>query len=176
MTKILPLFILLSVAVNSNAQNRFEKGDWMVGAQSSGLDFKSRFNGGVQAKELNFDAMGGWFFADRFALEVTAGFDYLKARGMSTSDGAVTFGAGVRYYPVGNLFARFGYNGSVPTPSGDLRSYFGLKAGYDIFLARNVFLEPAVYFDKRVFFERNPGVDAGTENVLGLSLGLGVKF
>jgi len=172
MKKALVCFILLLSVAGANAQKRFEKGDWFVGAQSTGLDFSSRFHDGG-AINFNFAAMGGWFFADRFAVDASAGVFLLKVRKQEIT-GAVTYGAGVRYYPVGNLFARIGYNGNAPVPYGDANSYIDAKIGYDLFLSDKVFFEPAVYFEKCI--DKPIVKGAPTENVLGLSIGIGVKF
>jgi hypothetical protein len=80
----------------------------------------------------------------------------------------------VRYYPASNLFARVGYYGSVPLFSGDERSYFDARIGYDIFLSKKVFFEPALYYQKNL--NKSFYTNRGTENVFGLSLGFAVRF
>jgi hypothetical protein len=172
MKRILVCFALLTAA-GAGAQGRFDKGDWFLGAQSTGLGLESRFHDGGSIG-FNAGALGGWFFAERFAVDAVAGADYLKVRG-SEGGGTFDFGAGVRYYPAGNLFARLGYNGDVPLSSGGVRSYLDAKAGYDLFLGETVFFEPAVYFEKRIGRSLFNG-SRWTENVLGVSLGIGVRF
>lgn len=171
MKKLLICLVLL-VAVSANAQNKFSKGDWFLGAQSTGLGFESRFHDGGSLT-LNVGVLGGWFFAPGFAVDAMGGIDYVNERGFQ-SDGTINFGAGVRYYPVGNLFARLGYNGNVLW-SGDVRSYLEAKVGYDIFISGKIFFEPAVYFQKNIDSGSYIG-NRWTENVLGLSIGIGVRF
>ena len=166
-------------AVGANAQKSFRKGDWLVGAQVSGLGFESHFNDGAGgSRQFNFGATGGLFLMDKLAVDLAAGVDYTKVGG-NDSDCGVDFGAGIRYYPVGNLFARLGYRGQTGTGQygGDLHSFLGAKVGYDVFLSENVFFEPAVYFEKSLNSSRPFHMrDTGTENILGLSFGFGGKF
>ena len=162
---ILLAAVAMMAAVGANAQS-FKKGDWFVGAQSTSLDFKHRFVEGAAATDFDLSAVGGRFLSDKFAVDAMAGIDYAKVKGADGAN-AFNFGAGVRYYPVGNLFARVGYNGQART-NADLISYVDAKVGYDFFFNDKVFFEPAVYYEKNLA--------KGGENVLGLSLGFGVRF
>ncbi len=164
---ILMAAVAVMAVVSANAQKRFTKGDWIVGAQSSGIDFKNRFNDGSSATDFDLSAVGGYFLLDKLAVDAMAGIDYAKVKGADGTS-AFNFGAGVRYYPVGNLFARVGYNGQSRT-NVNLISYVDAKVGYDFFFNDKVFFEPAVYYEKNI----NKG---GGENILGLSVGIGVKF
>lgn len=152
-------------AVSANAQD-FNKSDWYFGAQSTGLVLQHRFIDGNSATDFDLNAVGGWFFADKFAADAMLGFDYAKWQGYD-ADHALNFGAGVRYYPFGNLFARLGYNGQAANGR-EVVSYLDAKVGYDLFLSEKVFFEPAVYYEKNLA--------KGGENILGLSFGIGVKF
>lgn len=98
------------------------------------------------------------------------GFNYSRTAKESTrfsKSSSFTFGAGVRYYPVGDLFARIGYSGIVRKEA-DFSSALGVSVGYDLFLSDKVFFEPALSYSKNLS-------KLGNHN-LGLSLGIGVKF
>ncbi len=164
-------------AVGANAQNSFKKGDWLVGVQGTGLGIESHFNDGHGgSRQYNAGLFGGWFLSDKLAFDVSAGLSH-TAIGSKGAVGSVRstmfdFGGGVRYYPVGNLFAGVGYHGKTGTDT--WAQYLGAKVGYDIFLSKNIFFEPVVYFEKNM--TKNFGNDTGRESVLGLSLGFGMRF
>ncbi len=155
----------VGVAVGAKAQN-FEKGDWMIRADVSNLQLTQSFSDGFSLTSFDVGVNAGYFLTNRFAVEAALGLDYSKIKG---ADGVAdfSFGADARYYPVGNLFAKVGYYGSVIEDSGVI-SYLGAWVGYDLFLSENVFLEPAVLYTRRL-------VEGGMNN-LGLSLGFGVRF
>lgn len=172
---ILMAAVAVMAAVSANAQN-FNKGDWFVGAQSTSLGFMHGFKKDYSGTNFNLSALGGYFLSDKFAVDATAGFthtavkigDKNSAGYLNSNSSNFVFGAGVRYYPIGNLFARVGYNGNGGSGS-DVTSYIDAKVGYDFFLNDKVYFEPAAYYEKNL----NTG---GGENILGLSLGLGVRF
>ncbi|MDR2911674.1 MAG: hypothetical protein LBV38_00005 [Alistipes sp.] len=168
------VFIALAAATNANAQG-FRKGDWVVNANVSGLEFNrlSQNDNPRQPDEklsvTDFDvtAQAGYFIFDKLAVNAVVSFNYEKWSYLDDSTSSFGFGAGVRYYPVGNLFAGVDYIGQTSGDS-DFGSHGKVSVGYDWFLADNVFFEPAVFYSKK--FAKN-----GSEN-FGLSLGLGVKF
>lgn len=177
MKKIIWISVWVVMSMGANAQE-WNKGDWFLGAQSTGLKLQHRFYDGSSGTDFDVNAVGGWFFADKFSADAMLGFDYAKVTnvvpGFDDSketnvnvNHAFNFGAGVRYYPVGNLFARVGYNGQL-NRTGNLFSYLDVKVGYDLFLSERVFFEPAVYYEKELGYSK--------ENILGLSIGIGVKF
>lgn len=150
----------LVVAVSANAQD-FNKNDWFLNARISGLELSHTFVDGASATTFDFGFGGGYFFADKFAIDAMLGVGIIEDLSV------FTLGAGVRYYPVGNLFARVGYDGTKVEDL-DFASMLGLTIGYDWFLTEKVFFEPGVYYKKNL-------ADGGA-NQIGLSLGLGVKF
>jgi hypothetical protein len=174
MKKILVCFAMI-MAVSANAQDRFSKGDWIVGMQFNDMDVMFGKNLHTEVA-LNFNAVGGYFLADKFAVDALVGIGYAQS-GDPTSAARVKaatlfVGAGVRYYPVANLFARVGYNGKME--SSKVISFINGKVGYDVFLSEKIFFEPAIYYEKclnKSFFRSR-----GTENILGLSLGFGIRF
>lgn len=163
---VLAVAATVMVALGAGAQD-FGKGDWFVGANSSIHDWELGGEDALPATWLDVNAFGGRFLSDRLAVDAMAGFNFAKAKG-SRGASAFIFGAGVRYYPVGNLFARLGYNGRT-VKNGNPVSNLDVKIGYDWFVSKRVFFEPALYYEKNI----NKG---GGDNVLGLSLGIGVRF
>ncbi len=158
--------IAVMIVGSANARG-FNKGDWFFGAHTTSLSFIHRCIDESSATDFNLRGVGGWFFADRFAIDVMTGVYYAK---VNDSDGVgyFDFGAGVRYYPVGNLFARVGYNGQAKFSGGRVPSYLDAKIGYDFFLSDRIFFEPAAYYEKNIL--------TGEENIFGLSIGFGLKF
>lgn len=159
---------VVMVAVGANAQD-FSKGDWFLNAQTSSLGLEHSFVDDLSTTTFDLGVGGGYFLSNKFAIDALVGFDLVKVKDV---DGVSAFniGAGVRYYPVSNLFAKVGYKGVNASAGGKSAwtSYLGASVGYDFFFNDRVFFEPAVYYQKNL-------ADGG-ENVLGLSLGLGIKF
>ncbi len=152
------------VAVSgANAQD-FSKGDWLLNANLSGLNMEHSFADGFSTTTFDINAGGAYFLSNKFAIDASLGLNMLKVKDVDAVN-IFTIAAGVRYYPVGNLFVRAGYEG---LDAGEWASYAGVGVGYDLFLSEKVFFEPAVNFQKNLA--------KGGENVLGLSLGIGVKF
>lgn len=158
---------IVMFAAAANAQN-FEKGDWLVRADVSNLSFTHAFtDDNLSVTSFNIGADAGYFLSDKFVVEASLGFDFLKIKDIESSSADFTFGVAARYYPVGNLFAYVGYDGIAPDES-SLLSALEVAVGYDLFLSDKIFFEPAVYYSKYL---------SGTKtNNIGISLGIGVKF
>lgn len=153
------------VAVSANAQG-FSKKDLFLNANISGLNLEHEFVSGGSATAFDLNVGGGYFISDKFAIDALIGIGYAKTKGVDGAS-AFGFGAGVRYYPAGNFFAKVGYDG-LKAKNVDLASRLGLTVGYDCFLSEKVFFEPAVYYKKNLA-KKGP-------STVGLSLGVGVKF
>ena len=160
------------ITTGASAQN-FEKGDWVLRADVSNLRLSHSFADQLSTTSFDAGVATGYFLADKLAVEAQLGLDWSKIKGTDASSD-FTFGAGVRYYPVGNLFARVGYagrkrDGSDLTSSGrDLSSFLMAAVGYDLFLSDKVFFEPAVVY--------SDNLGKNEPQSLGLLLGLGVRF
>jgi opacity protein-like surface antigen len=154
------------VMVGAAAQD-FARGDIFLGARSTGMGLNHTFGKGTVANtNFNLNLYGGYFFADMLAVDAMFGVDFTKLKGAATNTG-FAFGAGVRYYPVDNLFARLSYRGDTATGV-KLASTVSIEVGYDVFLSDDIFFEPAIYYARTL---------SGTKtNGLGLSLGFGVVF
>ena len=157
------------VAVSANAQN-FNKGDWFLGAQASGLDLGYSFVDKSNSFDLGLAAEAGYFISDKFAVDATLGLVYAKVKDVDDATSTFTLGVGARYYFAGNFFGRVGYEGLNVSLGGESAwaDYLGVSVGYDWFLSEKVFFEPAVYYQKNLA--------KGGENRLGVQLGIGVKF
>jgi opacity protein-like surface antigen len=166
---ILLVMATVLVAMGANAQN-FGKGDRFLGARSTGLGFSHAFGNNVPSDtNINLDGYGGWFLSDKFAVDALLGFNINKVSDLNSS-ASYNLGVGVRYYPVGNLFARVGYNALIRNNDDTgLISDATATVGYDLFLNDNIYFEPAVFYQKNI-------ANDGGKNTLGLSLGLGIKF
>jgi opacity protein-like surface antigen len=162
------VMIALAAATNANAQG-FRKGDWFLSGQVSNLNmsYAVRSIDSLSSVQLNVAAHGGYFVSDKLAVDATLGVEYSKLE-RNRASSSFTFGAGVRYYPVGNLFAGIGYAGVKRNYSNHLDSYLMATVGYDLFLSEKVFFEPAVIYSNNL--TKNP------IHAFGLSLGVGVKF
>jgi hypothetical protein len=155
------------VAANASAQN-FSKGDVFLGAKATDLNFGYNFVDEFNQTKFGIGVEGGYFFADKFAADANLGIKYSKNKGL---DGTSTFnfGVGLRYYPVGNLYARVGYAGEKETDI-DMTSLIKVGVGYDLFLTENWYFEPALYYQKDIT------KDGSKMNGIGLELGVGLKF
>lgn len=150
-------------AAGAGAQD-FGKGDWTLNANISRLNLAHSF--GSKTTDLNLGAGAGYFILDRLAVDANLGLDLSKTKG-SPGYSAFSFGAGVRYYPWQNLFARVGYNGLASKGASTL-SYAAVAVGYDWFFTDNVYFEPSIGYTRQLA--------KGGSNNLGLGLGIGVKF
>ncbi len=174
MKKIILLAIVAVMGVGvANAQD-WNKGDWFTGAQVDGLGLSHKFFDDDSETTFSIDVNAGYFISNRFAVDAALGFglESWKYEGMdeSESTNAFTFGVGVRYYPVGNLFARVGFEGQSIKDVDGLNSYVGVTVGYDLFVSEKVFFTPAIYYKKGL------NSDLDESNNIGLSVGIGVRF
>lgn len=171
MKKIILIAALAVAAASASAQN-WNKGDWFTGAQVDGLSVNHTSYKGASETNFGLAANAGYFFTNRLALDLTAGFNHTNAKaGDVKVKGTVgTFGAGLRVYPVGNLFARVGYDASFAKGTNP-SNYVGLTVGYDLFVSEKVFVTPAVYYKKGL--KNN---DTLASNNFGLQMGFGVRF
>lgn len=155
---------LAAVVASANAQN-FEKGDWFLGAGASNLMLGSLFSKTASETALEMTVNGGYFLFDKMAVETQLTFDYEWYDHKCYSN--YSFGADLRYYPVGNFFGAVGYAGTV-SDNLPLSSYFMVIAGYDWFVSERVFFEPALCYWKRL--------TKNSLNSISLNLAVGVKF
>lgn len=168
MKKIILIAAMAVAAIGASAQD-WNKGDWFVGAQTTGLGLNYGFLDKASQTDFNLSVNGGYVFANKFAADATLGFDTWSVKdGVSSS--TFTYGIGVRYYPVGNWFARVGFDGAAIKDADENPMYAGLTLGYDWFVSEKVFFEPAIYYKKGL----NDKIDE--TNNLGLQLGIGVRF
>lgn len=171
MRKFVLIAALAVAAVGANAQN-WSKGDVFTGAQIDNLSINHTSYKGHKETTFGLAVNAGYFFTNRLALDITAGIDTINTKRdeVKTKGTVGTFGAGLRVYPVGNLFARVGYDlaaakGTNPS------NYVGLTVGYDVFLSKRVFVTPAVYYKKGL-----KNKDTLASNNFGLQAGFGVRF
>jgi opacity protein-like surface antigen len=177
MKKIVKLFFagaLSAMAFGAHAQS-FEKGDWFLNANASDLNLS--FSNGRNIDSLsrtnfNVAALAGYFISDKFAVDAGLGLDYSNVENYGGTS-HFQFLAGVRYYPVNNIFARVSYGGTVHNYAGfsaELSSSLQMAIGYDWFISDKVFFEPTVLYTR--------GLERHTinSNPISLSLGIGVKF
>lgn len=167
MKKLILAAILVVSASFASAQS-FEKGDVFLQGQLTGLDLGVISNDGNSMTSFDLQADGGYFFSNFLAAEATLGFEYAKEEGLDATN-ALTYGIGLRAYPVRNLFAGVGFQGYA-TKDQTLTSGLNVRVGYDLFVSEKVFFEPALYYKK--------GLSEGIKkvNAFGLQLGIGVRF
>jgi hypothetical protein len=159
---ILMAVVAVMTAVGASAQN-FNKGDWFVGAQSTGLTLQTRFNSDNTTTDFNLGAVGGRFLSDKFAVDGVLSFNINKVSDLESSS-SYNLSVGVRYYPVWNLFARVGYNALIRnTDDTGLISDVNASMGYDMFLNDRIYFEPAVFYQRNIANNNgiNPKVEAG---------------
>ena len=160
--KTLLLTVIVSGAVLTTNAQSFEKGKINIGACSN-FQFtsnKSAFEGAESISNMSLDLSGGYFVIDN--LMVKAGLGYSK---FGEDDGAISFGAGARYYIKDMIFAEAMYK--IP---GEDFSTIGLGVGYVKMLNDHVSIEPMIVYD----MERFDG--EAYANTFGFILGLGIYF
>ncbi len=142
MKKLLICIAVLLCTVTAQAQ--FEQNKWLITPSITGLGMSYS---GQDKFSLGFEAEGGVFLMDNFALLINAGAD-IKDRG----DDRTSLGAGVRYYfeqtgiYVGSKFKYDNYDFYAGGHKND--ATLGAEVGYAYFLSRTVTVEPAIYYNQ----------------------------
>lgn len=146
------------------AQAQFEQNKWLVTPSITGIGMSYSDQ---DKMSFGFEAEGGVFLRDNFALLISAGTE-IKDRG----DDRSSLGAGVRYYfdqtgiYVGSKFKYDNYNFYKGGSKND--ATIGAEVGYAFFLNRTITIEPAVYYNQSL-------TDQDFSKV-GLKLGFGFYF
>jgi hypothetical protein len=161
MKKIILSICMIVVAVTAHAQ--FEQGKWLVNPSLTGLDLS--YDSGTDKTSFGFEAKGGTFLIDNFALLVHAGASWNS--GGSDID-IYSMGVGGRYY-LDQVGVFLGADVNIDrwewTGDDDSKISFGLEAGYAYFLSRTVTIEPAVYWNVN-----------SDRSKLGVKIGFGFYF
>jgi opacity protein-like surface antigen len=166
---LLTTVALVAIIAGANAQN-FKKGDWTLGANLSELNLSHTFSykSSYSTTSFRLATNVGYFVFDKFAVEASAGISYSRLRSeIKTNSSSFTWGAGVRYYPIGNLFARV-YQDRWKSINDEWLSSLTVSVGYDLFISERLFFEPMLYWSK--YLVHTTGMD------IGIALGIGFKF
>lgn len=163
MRKFIVSMLLLVCATGAFAQ--FEKNKWFVNPSLTGLDWSYNKD---RKMHFGFEAKGGAFVVDNFALLLHIGGDYGKHQ-----DDVTTLGVGGRYY-LDNIGLYFGlglgynyYDARIGKSYGDFGADFEL--GYAFFLNRSITIEPGFYYNQSFNHHRD-------HSRFGLKVGFGVYF
>ena len=168
MKKIILLTIVSTIiGWNGLSAQTFFQGEKTIAARVSGLDLGfTKLNGEKMQTNFNLGFKGDYFVIDN--LTVTAGVNY----GYNAGDNRLFGEIGSKYYFWEYLYGGVFYQGLFDYRR--INSAGKLEAGATIYIARNVFIEPALYFIRG---ERAIGVKEVTMySQFGLVVSIGVNF
>lgn len=158
------LICMVTLLCTLTAQAQFEQNKWLVTPSITGIGMSYS---GQDKFSLGFEAEGGVFLMDNFAVLLNAGAD-VKGRG----DNRTSLGAGVRYYfeqtgiYVGSKFKYDRYDFRDAGNKND--ATLGAEVGYAFFINRTVTIEPAIYY--------NQSLTNQDFSKVGLKIGFGFYF
>ncbi len=93
----------------------------------------------------NIGAESGYFVIDNLALKLGLGYGGIKTDLIDTSIFSYKFGA--KYYVVSQFPLQLDYSGASIKDADENPSYFGMQAGYALFLGDNVSIEPSIRYN-----------------------------
>ncbi|MDR0294835.1 MAG: hypothetical protein LBH91_01400 [Prevotellaceae bacterium] len=151
---------IFACAAFAETPEQIQKGSILIETQFTDMNLKLT-NGVV----FGFHATGGYFIIDKLAGLASIGLDAMSG---STR---FSFSLGGRYYPLklgpGTLFGDLSFGLSTQSGGDSSLTIFGVetRAGYALFLNRNVSVEPLMYL--QIPFKKNVG---------GVALGFGAAI
>ena len=139
MKKWILVAIISTMGLNVlNAQNFF-KGEKAIAARVSNFDVKySKYKDSGSQTDFIFGFKGDYFLIDDLTL--TGGFDYSYVK----KDNQLLGEIGCKYYYWKYLYGGLFYQGLYDF--GRLNSRGKIEAGATLYIADNVFIEPAIFF------------------------------
>lgn len=154
------IFLLSSLT----AKAQFEQNKWLLTPSITGIGMSYS---GQDKFSFGFEAEGGVFLMDNFAVLLNAGSDY-KGEG----DKRTSLGSGVRYYfeqPGIYIGSKFKYDKYDFRGTGNKNDVtLGAEIGYAFFINRTVTIEPAIYY--------NQSLTDQDYSKVGVKIGFGFYF
>lgn len=134
----------------STEGNQTSKGSWLIEANTGfggahTADTGIRFSSQGDFTSYNFGVEGGYFVMDNLAAKV--GFGYGATDNGTTDTNTISYKIGAKYYVIGKIPVALDYTGSSTKDAIEDPSYFGIGAGYALFLGENVSVEPGVKYN-----------------------------
>ncbi len=158
------LICIVSLLCTSMAHAQFEQNKWLIAPSISGFNLSYSGN---DKSSIGFEAEGGVFLLDNFALLLNTGIN-IKQEG----DDVTSLGVSARYYfdkvgfYIGSKFKYDQYDYSAKADKKD--ATIGVEVGYAYFLSRTVTIEPAVYYNQSLTDQHF--------SKIGVKLGFGFYF
>lgn len=153
MKKLLFVFAML-FATMSFAQ--FSAGTSFIGVGTTsptGMNFSTVRDSGVRNYQVGLE--GGHFLVNKLAVVAGAGYNVTRVKDVGTTDEAISYKAGFKYYVENVLPVQVDYNGV------DNLNYVGTELGWAFKLANNFTLEPKVRYDFALKNEEKDRFTAG---------------
>lgn len=128
------------------------KGKWLIEANTNfgaahGANTSFQFSSADGSTAYNLGLEGGYFIMDDLAVKAGFGFGGFKPDG-GESTTTVSYKIGAKYYILKMIPVQLDYSGASIKDVDENPSYFGMQAGYAIFLGQNISIEPGVRFNK----------------------------
>lgn len=160
MKKVL-LFLVVALLGISTASAQFEKGNKTIAARTSALDLEF----GKDRVNLNLSGYGSYFIIDNLALKGGLGLNYQKNGDVDIS--GFDFEVGANYYFYKMFYGGLGFALDKYSDV-DLKTSIKFEAGATCYIAKNVFVNPAIYYKS--------GLGNTGYSQFGLEVGIGVNF
>lgn len=128
------------------------KGKFLIEANTNfgaahGANTSFQFASADGSTAYNLGLEGGYFIMDDLALKAGFGYGGSKPDG-GESTNTFSYKIGAKYYILSMIPVQVDYSGATIKDVDENPSYFGMQAGYAIFLGQNVSIEPGLRFNK----------------------------
>lgn len=149
-------------------------GKWLIEANTNfgvahaaNTSFQFATSDSVSAYNLGLE--GGYFVIDDLAIKAGLGYG-----GIDPDEGEsitmFSYKIGAKYYILGMIPVQADYSGSDIKDLDENPSYFGIQAGYAIFLGDNVSIEPGVRYDLSL------NDDYSEDDIFQINIGFALHF
>jgi hypothetical protein len=164
MKKVILSMVALATFGFASAQEQTAKGKWLIEANTAfgeGVgSTQIRFNSDEEGTSYNFGAEGGYFVMDNLAVKLGLGYLGISPKG-GTAVSGLGYKIGAKYYVMNMIPVELSYNGISKSPKQDGvkdPSFFGIQAGYAVFLGSNVSIEPGLRYNYALLKKEEGGV------------------
>ena len=153
MKKLLFAAIAVFALGNVNAQDgQTAEGKWLIEANTNfgaahAANTSFQFASSDGSSSYNLGLEGGYFIMNDLAIKAGLGFGGDKPDGGDSST-SLSYKLGAKYYVKSMIPVQIDYSAPSTKDVDENPSYFGIQAGYAVFLGSNVSIEPGIRFNK----------------------------
>ncbi|CAM4115632.1 outer membrane beta-barrel protein [Flavobacterium sinopsychrotolerans] len=136
--------------VNAQDTGQTAAGKWLIEANTNfgvaaGSNTGFSYSNTDGDSEYNIGAEVGYFVIDDLAIKGGLGYGGINTDLFDTN--VVSYKIGLKYYILSMIPVQVDYSGGIIEDLDEDPSYFGVQAGYAIFLGSNVSVEPGIRYN-----------------------------